>query len=266
MARENSWLKGREFSGAILFLDVAGFTKITEFAHAKGRYGIEIITGVLNNYFEQLDQLISPEGGEILKYGGDSCLAVFPELYDPDKIRALGAEIETMIAGLDIAYQEKYGFGFAVHGGFTLGSFKLHIVGNRGYHLDYFPSSKELSQLYLDMDAERSQGLLYNFADSKRIKHIPSRLSVYRGREDEFLPDQVAKKLREEELPAELRNAAVSFVHLSSETGEEIPLADYQEFFLQVQRWVYEFGGVINKIDFTEKGYLLLIKIGRAHV
>ena len=252
----------QEFSGAILFLDVAGFTKITEFAHAKGRYGIEIITGVLNNYFEQLDQLISPEGGEILKYGGDSCLAVFPELYDPDKIRALGAEIETMIAGLDIAYQEKYGFGFAVHGGFTLGSFKLHIVGNRGYHLDYFPSSKELSQLYLDMDAERNQGLLYNFADSKLIKHIPSRLSIYRGREDEFLPDQVAKKLREEELPAELRNAAVSFVHLSSETGEEIPLADYQEFFLQVQRWVYEFGGVINKIDFTEKGYLLLIMFG----
>lgn len=252
----------QEFSGAILFLDVCGFTKITEYAHSKGRYGIEIITGVLNNYFEQLDQLLSPEGGEILKYGGDSCLAVFPELYDPDRIRALGDRIEALIASLDAAYQKKYGLGFAVHGGFTLGSFKLHIVGNRDYHLDYFPSSIELSQLYLDMDAERCKGLLYNFPDSKLITRTPSRLSLKRCCEEEFLPASVAQKLRDEELPAELRNAAVIFVHLSTQTGEEIPLQDYQQFFTHVQRWVYEFGGVINKIDLTEKGYLILILFG----
>lgn len=230
--------------------------------HAKGRYGIEIITGGLNNYFEQLTQLIYPEGGEILKYGGDSCLAVFPELNDPARIRALGARIEAMVASLDEAYQEKFGFGFAVHGGFTMGNFKLHIVGNKAYHLDYYISSIELSKLYLEMDADRSKGLLYNFPDIRQIKHYPSRLSLHRCCEREFLPDQVAKKLSEEDLPAELRNAAVIFVHLSTETGAEIPLADYQQFFIHVQRWVYEFGGVINKIDFNEKGYLILILFG----
>lgn len=252
----------QEFSGAILFLDVCNFTKTTEFAHTKGRYGIEIITSGLNNYFEQLNQLISPEGGEILKYGGDSCLAVFPDLYNPERIRALGDNIQTMIAELDIAYQERFGFGLAVHGGFTLGSFKLHIVGSRSYHLDYFPSSLELSRLYLEMDARRCENLLYNFPDSQPIKAQPSRVSSHSCDEEEFLPDQVVKKLNEEDVPAELRNAAVIFVQLSSKTGEEILLADYQHFFIRVQRWVYEFGGVINKIDFTEKGYLLLILFG----
>ncbi|MDY0151913.1 MAG: tetratricopeptide repeat protein [Candidatus Cloacimonas sp.] len=252
----------QELSGAILFLDVCGFTKITEFAHAKGRYGVEIITGVLNNYFEQLSQLIYPEGGEILKYGGDSCLAVFPDFYDQTRIRALGARIETMIAALDAAYQEKFGFGFAVHGGFTLGSFKLHIVGSRNYHLDYFPSSIELSRLYQEMDAKRSKGLLYNFPQSEPITRHASRLSNLKCREEEFLPASVSQKLSDEDSPAELRNAAVIFVHLSAAAGDEIPLADYQHFFIRVQRLVYDFGGVLNKIDFTEKGYLLLILFG----
>ncbi len=251
----------QELSGAILFLDVSGFTKITEYAHARGRYGIEIITDVLNNYFEQLSLLIYPEGGEILKYGGDSCLAVFPRLYDPARIKALGGKIKALVEELDLAYRKRFGFGFEVHGGFTLGSFKLHIVGNRAYHLDYFLSSEELSRLYLEMDARRCNDLLYSFMDSD-IQPNSNGLSQRKDCEGEFLPASVAKKLSDEDMPAELRNAAVSFVHLSTETGEEIPLADYQKFFIQVQRWVYEFGGVINKIDFTEKGYLILILFG----
>lgn len=251
-----------ELSGAILFLDVCGFTQITELAHTKGRYGIEIITGVLNNYFEMLSHIIEPHGGEILKYGGDSCLAVFPGLFDKDKLMAIGTEIEALVKELDLIYKGKYNIGFGLHGGFTFGRFTLNIVGSRKHHLDYFPSSPELGELYTELDSKRSEGFLYKFPKTITSSAVETQNKQLLCCEEHFLPKQVAKKLNEEDYPAELRNAAVIFTHLSSTSGSEIPLQDYQHFYTHVQRWVYEFGGVINKIDFTEKGYLILILFG----
>lgn len=40
---------------------------------------------------------------------------------------------------------------------------------------------------------------------------------------------------------------------------EMIPIETYNDFYVMVQRWVYDFNGVINKIDYTDKGYLLIV-------
>ncbi|MBP7310211.1 MAG: tetratricopeptide repeat protein [Candidatus Cloacimonetes bacterium] len=76
------------------------------------------------------------------------------------------------------------------------------------------------------------------------------------------MPKAVVNKLLKEDTPAELRNATVIFIKIMPLKGEMIPIEDYHEFYMLVQKWVYEFGGVINKIDYTDKGYLLLVLFG----
>jgi adenylate cyclase len=62
---------GVERTLAVLFLDVRGFTKITE-----GRLPYDIVF-MLNRLFEHMGEAIRSEGGRIEKYLGDGLMAVF---------------------------------------------------------------------------------------------------------------------------------------------------------------------------------------------
>jgi len=252
----------RELWGALMFIDVKGFTKITEYANSKGHYGIEIITEVLNDYFDKLARLIYANGGYIAKFGGDSCLSVFPGLCQKEIISQLCAEIDKLCAELDNQYLERYGFGFAVHGGVSFCRFTLNIVGDLHYHADYFFSSPALAELYHQVETASGAGIqppVFHWPDQPQTKAFTEGKLAEPGI---FLPAAVARKLEREEYPAELRNAAVLFINLLPSEGTMIPLDDYQHFFIRAQRWVSEFGGVINKIDFTDKGYLLIVLFG----
>ncbi len=258
----------RELSGAMLFLDVSGFTTFTEYAHAKGHYGIEIVTGVLNHYFQKLGELVYPLGGDVLKYGGDSCLVYFQGLHDEEKVRKLCTEVEMMCGALNEYYLNEFGFGFSVHGGATTGSYWLNIVGNASYHLDYYLYSPQLSKLYSIIEEKHRKGLGFVMPETGKTLQIDAHAIGFDQKPEVFVPQAIAQHLEGNTVSAELRNAVVVFLHISPLTGEEIPLQDYQHFFLDVQKWVYEFGGVINKIDYTEKGYIILILFGvpKGHV
>ncbi|MBN1992964.1 MAG: tetratricopeptide repeat protein [Anaerolineae bacterium] len=66
------------FSAAILFADISGFTPLTEALGQKGSEGPEELTRLLNRYFSWMIAFIEAEGGEVIKFGGDSLTAMFP--------------------------------------------------------------------------------------------------------------------------------------------------------------------------------------------
>jgi class 3 adenylate cyclase len=70
----------RDVRGAILFADIAGFTRLTETAQARdGTRGIEELTRRLNALFSDLVDAAHQSGGDILKFGGDALLAAFDD-------------------------------------------------------------------------------------------------------------------------------------------------------------------------------------------
>lgn len=246
----------------MLFLDVNGFTKITESAHQQGYYGIEIVTRVLNHYFEELSNLIYPQGGDIVKFGGDSCLIVFPGMNSEPELQGLIGEIQALCHKLNNEYMQAYGFGFGVHGGAALGKCNINIIGELDYHLDYYLYSEALAWLYQQIaDNPRKELVIYS---SKEQQQIPNPQLPIRSQAKEavFLPRDVNNLVSEGTVTAELRNAVVVFMHLKAGTGEVIPIDIYHGIFGKIQRWVYQFGGVINKTDYTEKGYIILILFG----
>ena len=69
---------GEEISAVILFVDIKGFTALSN-----ERQGREVV-GLLNDTFDRLVPPVTDHGGEILKFMGDGFFAIFP--YD-DKSR-----------------------------------------------------------------------------------------------------------------------------------------------------------------------------------
>ncbi|HSH01614.1 MAG TPA: AAA family ATPase [Anaerolineae bacterium] len=68
----------RQVAAAVLVADISGFTALTEEFVARGSEGAEILSRQLNAYFGQLIDVILTLGGDIVKFAGDSLVAVWP--------------------------------------------------------------------------------------------------------------------------------------------------------------------------------------------
>ena len=76
---DKGMLEPVEREATILFLDIAGFTDLTEKAGPRG------IVKILNDYFDDVARIISEHGGVITQFQGDAVLATFNvPLENPD--------------------------------------------------------------------------------------------------------------------------------------------------------------------------------------
>jgi class 3 adenylate cyclase/tetratricopeptide (TPR) repeat protein len=69
----------RRLEGTLLFVDVSGFTALTERLAARGKVGAEEITDVIGAVFGELLGIATSYGADLLKWGGDAVLLFFPE-------------------------------------------------------------------------------------------------------------------------------------------------------------------------------------------
>src|SRR5262245_8817784 len=64
--------------GATLFADVAGFSTLTTQLSQEGAEGTERLTGLLNDYYGRLIDMLEAHGGEPVHFFGDAVLAFWP--------------------------------------------------------------------------------------------------------------------------------------------------------------------------------------------
>jgi class 3 adenylate cyclase len=69
-----SW---RELDGTLVFVDISGFTALSERLATHGRIGAEELTEVLGRVFGSMLDLAHARGGALLKFGGDALLILF---------------------------------------------------------------------------------------------------------------------------------------------------------------------------------------------
>lgn len=67
----------QESQGTLVFVDISGFTALTERLTKRGKVGAEQLTDVLNVTFERMLQSAYAEGADLLKWGGDAMLLFF---------------------------------------------------------------------------------------------------------------------------------------------------------------------------------------------
>ena len=81
---EKTW---HEVDGTLAFVDISGFTAMSERLSSLGRAGAEEVTEVMNATFAALLAVAYAQGGGLLKFGGDALLL----LYEGDRHAARAA-------------------------------------------------------------------------------------------------------------------------------------------------------------------------------
>jgi class 3 adenylate cyclase len=71
---ESLW---REVEGTLAFVDISGFTAMSERLSSLGRAGAEEVTEVMNATFAALLAVAYAQGGGLLKFGGDALLLLY---------------------------------------------------------------------------------------------------------------------------------------------------------------------------------------------
>ena len=67
----------RIINAALLFVDVSGYTALTERLSMLGRVGSETLTDIVNTCFEGLIDEVTAGGGHVLRFGGDALFVAF---------------------------------------------------------------------------------------------------------------------------------------------------------------------------------------------
>jgi class 3 adenylate cyclase/tetratricopeptide (TPR) repeat protein len=75
--RTSQEAKRRELEGTLAFVDISGFTAMSERLAQKGKLGAEEVTDVMNLTFSRLLDIAYAVGGGLLKFGGDALLLFF---------------------------------------------------------------------------------------------------------------------------------------------------------------------------------------------
>ena len=74
--RDDLW---RELPATCCFVDISGFTALSERLARRGRIGAEELTEVLNHVFSRMLEVVYAKGGALLKFGGDALLLAFAD-------------------------------------------------------------------------------------------------------------------------------------------------------------------------------------------
>ncbi|HOT91750.1 MAG TPA: AAA family ATPase [Anaerolineae bacterium] len=281
-----------QFTAATLFIDVTGFTRLTEMLMQHGKEGAEVLTDALNRIFNPLVRAIYARGGWVASFAGDAFLAIFPHLDDPQQAR--GAALEAGAQLLAFLRQHgviatRYGdFTFNARVGLSDGMVRWGILGTKAagadansHHTYYFSGPAVLGCTIAESRAEVGQMA----AD----QHIwPLLTAIARGRPhgdcilitECLLPPGTPTESPPPALPreaaqpfvldtainlmttgarAEFRQVVSIFVSFDWTSEMESLLNPFVSLVLNTAT---EHGGYFNKLDFSDKGPMMLILFG----
>jgi len=127
-----------QFEAASLFLDIAGFTPLTERLMAEGKEGAEILSGLVNGIFGPVIDAVNDYGGCITGFAGDAFTAVFPASPDGRAACAAGLAVIRLFRKQGQVHTRRGQFELTVKVGLSNGSVSWGIAGTPDHKTYYF--------------------------------------------------------------------------------------------------------------------------------
>lgn len=123
--------------GALAFLDVSGFTAMSERLGRLGREGAEVVLDVIGSTFEELLGVAYEAGGSLLKFGGDALLLWFAGDVEAAARRACSAaaHMRSTLRRMGAIPTPLGGVRVRVSAGVHAGQFHFFVVGTAGREL-----------------------------------------------------------------------------------------------------------------------------------
>jgi class 3 adenylate cyclase len=285
-------VRRRSLPAATLFLDIKGFTALTERLARRGPSGAEDLGRVLNDFFGALIQRIHDHGGDVVQFAGDALLAVWiagPEGLAEAAQRAAACALTLADGDLAAASPEAH---ISIRVGLGAGPLVLSRVGGTLRRWETVFTGPALTSA---VRAEAAAGpggppwaspeMVAELGGSLRGAVLPHGAAVDRlfgaprprpapavlvppDRQEavlEYIPTAMQERtdVGLSEWVAELRCVTALFVNLPGfdVSGEE-GLARLQRTTLAVQECLFRFEGMLDKFVVDEKGLSLLCTLG----
>ncbi len=286
------------FQASVIFADISGFTALTErltleSRQQRGPVGAEELTRLLNEYLGQLVDLVNMYDGDVVKFAGDSFIAMWPTDAINEDLQTVthravqcGMLIQSMLNNYQVAENTHLSLRISVAvGEVTImfiggiyGRWELLVAGRPLIQLgeasdDADPGDVVISPQAWELVQNQVNGVVLP-THNVRITQIVKSLAVNEtqapplGDDVElalraYIPGAVLSRLTagQTDWLAELRQITVLFINLPN-LNHETKLEDAQQVLKTLQTVIYRFEGSVNKISVDDKGATLLGAMG----
>jgi class 3 adenylate cyclase len=271
-----------EFPAVGMFLDLSGFSTMTDVLMGHGQHGAEVLASLMHGVFDPLVESVFDYGGKIVGFAGDGVMALYPIESDA-RSTALQALTSAYVIQNRLrerpARQTIYGtFSVSAKIGLAIGSVLWGILRSsdgtqasyyfRGSAVDECAESEHhasagdilltqgIRQL-LRADIEvgscdsfcRFERFRVDLPHPTRVTFPPVDLSISRL----FMPDEVIVH----DMRGEFRQIVNLFMRFPDLT--DLQMRDLMRRVFELRN---QYGGLLNRIDFGDKGCNLLLLWG----
>src|SRR5215510_16475466 len=119
----------REVDGTLAFIDISGFTAMSEKLSSQGRAGAEEVTEVMNATFAALLAVAYAQGGGLLKFGGDALLLLYEGDGHAGRATRAAFEMRRTLRAIGRPRTSAGPVQLRMHAGLHTGRFQFFLVG-----------------------------------------------------------------------------------------------------------------------------------------
>lgn len=283
----------RRFPAAVLFADVAGFTRLTEDLAKSGPAGAENLAHRLNTYFGTLIDVVVEHGGDVIKFAGDALIAVWPATdYEHCLTDAVLAAVRAGFqAQSELLETTPRSSGLSLKINVSCGELLWIELGGVFGRWEWFVAGEPLTEVGLPGQQAEPDQVVVSKAAWIRVQSQCSgtMLDDGRVRADDvgpsasplagpptvvatpamsralhsYLPGTVLSRMAagQSSWLAELRTVTTIFVNLPSMNLSADP-DDAQDVMCALQTTIYRYEGSVNKLSVDDKGTTLVAVFG----
>jgi predicted ATPase/class 3 adenylate cyclase len=270
------------FMAASMFLDITGFSGMTDKLMQHGQHGAEVLAQMMRTVFDPIVNAIFGQGGMIVGYAGDAISALYP--IEKDEIlvaRRVLASAFTIQESLKTkpTYVTPYGtFQISAKIGLAVGQVSWGILRSRnGEKATYYFRGDAVDEaaraehqaaagdillirkLFEELESEIKANSIPPYY---RLNWISSNFPLPQPVESPPLNPEVAAifvpvNLINQDLRGEFRQAVNLFMRIPNLTSEQLEI--FMQTFFEIQA---RYGGLIDRIDFGDKGCNMIVLWG----
>ncbi len=264
-----------DFQATAMFIDIAGFTSMTQELMENGKEGAEVLADVINRVFTPAIGTIYESNGFVSSFAGDAFTAIFP-LESTEVVQVLSAAVRVNKLLEECSSQRtKFGeFMLSARIGISCSSVVWGIIPGNKQSTFYF-GGQAVSMCTGNKQQASTGEIVFDETVFEKINNIDevnyikkngsfsllqsAPYKIFRSIshatvpafQDEFIPSPVTSFMGR----GEFRDIVSCFISFDAKN-------DFTESIAQIIALVHRFGGYFNKIDFTHSGGMILVLFG----
>ncbi|MDQ3767322.1 MAG: tetratricopeptide repeat protein [Actinomycetota bacterium] len=281
-----------------LFVDISGFTAMSEALSDSGRFGSEELTNILNDYFRPMIDLVHSYGGDVLKFSGDGMTILFP--FSQRNARATisravqcALDMQGRMARYKSIVTSAGNYSLAIKAGLAAGQILSTNVGDPAVRLEYVAAGGVLDRcaeaehhavsnevvIHSDLLNRKDNGILV--AEGRGDYHVVEGL-LRRPRRSPikdvqmnagavailapFLHPVIAQRLQEDHagLVNEHRKVSILFIDFGSRDYDgDLSVGEFlNKYFAMAVVTIQNYDGYLYQIEMGDKGSKYIVLFG----